>query len=275
MTTTASDRPDFQQELLAIRENPEVISLALRRAKNPEIAEDALQAAYYAVCRLADPGAVQDLRAYFCRTLINEIYRELRQLRAATPEDATDLAERQGRLVSSSPALRPFADDVTIRLLGRGWLAAFAARRGELAARVPRRSLDQVRYQGLIVRAAEHMLRTILGQNADPDINAVLRGGYAEWFAARGCAENTLDQRLLRARADVSALLRTMIERGDLVSLPAVRLAVRLPLLVGRLAEEALVGIDTFLEQPGSAGVDRAAWAAVLELAVRQAFPAP
>ena len=45
---TASDTPDFQQELLAIREDPEVRSLALRRAKSPEMAEDALQAAYYA-----------------------------------------------------------------------------------------------------------------------------------------------------------------------------------------------------------------------------------
>jgi DNA-directed RNA polymerase specialized sigma24 family protein len=217
LTATASDRPDFQQELLAIREDPEVFSLALRRAKNPEIAEDALQAAYCAVSLLADPGAIQDLRAYFCRALINEIYRELRQLRAAVPDDVTGLVER-GRLVSSSPARRPFSEEVNIRLLGQGWLAAFAARRGELAARVPRRSLDPARYQGLIVRAAEHLVRIILRENDDVDINAVLRRGYAEWFTARSSTENTRDQRLLRARADVRDLLSTIIERGDLIS---------------------------------------------------------
>ena len=217
MATTVSDRPDFQQELLEVREDPEVISLALRRAKNPEMAEDALQAAYYAVSRLADPDAIQNLRAYFCRTLINEIYRELRQLRATSPEDVTGLVERQGRLVSSSPVPRPLSEEVGIRVLGQGWLGVFTARRGELTARVPRRSLDPMRYQRLIVRVAEHLLRTTLGENADADINATLRNGYTEWFASRNSAENTRHQRLLRARADVCALLKTIVDRGDLI----------------------------------------------------------
>jgi DNA-directed RNA polymerase specialized sigma24 family protein len=218
-TTVSDSQPDFQQELLAIREGPEVGSLALRRAMSLEVAEDALQSAYLAVSGVKNPGAIENLRAYFCRKLINEIYRELGQQHAAAVEDFTDLADtRQGRPGSSSPAPRPHPEEVSIRLLGRGWLRAFTARRGELAARVPRRSGDPVRYQRLIVRVAEHMLRTILGENADADINAVLSGGYAEWFAARDCSENTRHQRLLRARNDVCALLKTIVERGDLIS---------------------------------------------------------
>jgi DNA-directed RNA polymerase specialized sigma24 family protein len=221
LATTASDsQPDFQQELLAIREDPEVRRLALRRAMNPEMADDALQAVYYAVFRrVKNPPPIEDLRAYFRKTLIREIYRQVRQLRAEAPEDVTILADmRQGQTGTTSPAPRPFPEEVSIRLLGRGWLRAFTARRGELAARVPRRSGDPVRYQRLIVRVAEHMLRTILGENADADINAVLIREYAEWFATRDSSENTRHQRLLRARNDVCALLKTIVERGDLIS---------------------------------------------------------
>ena len=223
-TSSDSSRPDFQQELLAIREDPEVKRLALRRVRTPEMAEDALQAGYYAVSqRVTNPDLppIGDLRAYFYTALIREIYRELRQLQAEVPEDVTVLADlRQGRAGTASPAPRPFPEAVAIRLLGRGWLRAFTARRGELAAGVPRRSGDPARYQRLIVMVAEHMLRTILGENADADINAMLSREYAEWFASgdSDSSENTRHQRLLRARADVCALLKTIIERSDLIS---------------------------------------------------------
>jgi len=217
-TTDSDSQPDFQHELLTIREDPEVRRLALRRAKNPEIAEDALQAAYYAVSRVGDPGAIQDLRAYFCKVLLREIYGAQRQLRFETPVDFTISGDmRQGRPGINSPAPRPLPEEVQTRVLGQGWLGVFSARR-ELAVRVPRRSPDPVRYQRLIVRVAEYVLRIILRENADPDINAALRGGYAEWFAADDSRSNTRDQRLLRARADVCALLQTIIERGDLIS---------------------------------------------------------
>lgn len=220
LATAASDsQPDFQHELLTIREDFEVRRLALRRAKNPEVAEDALQSAYSAVLRVAHPGAIGNLRAYYCRVLINEICCELGQLRAAALDDLTELADmRQGRQGSSSPAPRAFSEEVTIRQLGQGWLGAFTASGGELVARVPRRSPDPTRYQRLIVKVAEYMLRAILREDADADINAMLRGGYAEWFAAPNSPANTRGQRLLRARTDVCALLQTIIERGDLLS---------------------------------------------------------
>ena len=219
LATTASDsQPDFQHELLTIREDPDVRSLALRKAKSLEVAEDALQSAYYAVSRVKNPERIEDVRAYFCSVLIREVYRELGQLQAIQGDFADLVDRRQSRLGSGSPALRSFSDEVNIRLLGQGWLAAFNARRRELAARVPHRSPDPVRYQQLIVRIAGHVLRAILRENDDVDLNAVLRGGYAEWFAAPSSTQNTRHQRLLRARADVCALLQTIIERGDLIS---------------------------------------------------------
>jgi hypothetical protein len=58
-TTASNGRPHFQQELLAIPEDPEVKSLARRTARNPAVAEDALQTAYYAVCSAANPDDPQ------------------------------------------------------------------------------------------------------------------------------------------------------------------------------------------------------------------------
>jgi hypothetical protein len=215
-TTASNSRPDFQQELLAIRKDPEVKSLALRRAMSPEVAEDALQTAYCAVSRVANPAAIKNLRAYFCSTLIREIYRERGQLGAAATGDFTDLIDiRQGRSGVGPTAARPVPEVAAIRVLGQGWLDAFKGR-GELAARVPRRSPDPARYQMTIVGVAEHLLSAILAEHADADLNAALRARYAEWFSAPGSAKNTRDQRLLRGRGDICALLKTIIERRDL-----------------------------------------------------------
>ena len=78
--------------------------------------------------------------------------------------------------------------------------------------------IQRATYQRLIVRVAEYMVRIILRENADPDINEALRGGYAEWFAAHNSSRNTRDQRLSRGRVDVCALLQTIVERGDLIA---------------------------------------------------------
>jgi hypothetical protein len=213
-TSSDSSRPDFQQELLAIREDPEVKRLALRRAKDSRDGRGRTSSGL--LCRFQrvtnpDLPPIGDLLTYFYTALIREIYRELRQLQAEVPEDVTVLADlRQGRAGTASPAPRPFPEAVAIRLLGRKWLRALKARRRELAAGVPHRSDDPVRYQKLIVMVAEHMLRTILGENADADINAALSRGNS--------SENTRHQRLLRARNDVCVLLKTIVERGDLNS---------------------------------------------------------
>jgi hypothetical protein len=219
-TTVPENWPDFQQDLLAIRQDPAVKSLALRSAKSPEVAEDALQSTYYAIARLANPGAIVNLRAYFCRALRNEINRELRQFGAAATEDCAGLTDKMQDRPGIGPAApRPAVGIVTSNVLGHGWLAALTApRRAQLRDGVPRRSPDPDRYQEVIVSVAEHVLRTILGDRADPDWNAALTARYPGWFAEPGRAASTRDQRLLRARTDICALMRGIIDRGDLNS---------------------------------------------------------
>ena len=86
------ERLAAQRELLAIWQDPQVRKLALRYARNPELAEDALQDAYYAVARVKNPERIKNLRAYFCRTLINEVS-HLRRFRATTVEDFESLVD--------------------------------------------------------------------------------------------------------------------------------------------------------------------------------------
>ena len=65
--------PDFLHQLLEIRQDPKVIRLAIKWAGHRELAEDALQTAYYRVASVQDPERILNLRAYFLRTLKNEI----------------------------------------------------------------------------------------------------------------------------------------------------------------------------------------------------------
>ena len=219
LTTTTPDRwPDFQQDLLAIRNDPGVRSLALRRARDPELAEDALQASYCAVARVANPAAIRNLRAYFCRVLLREVHRLRGQLGATLMEDFTSVADAyQGRSGGNLPARRPLAETVSTHLLAEAWLEPFAARRQKLADDMPGRSPDPRRYRDVIVNVAERVLcRIITEEISDADYNTALSTAYPEWFDEPGCAENTRHQRFRRAREDVRALLRRIISRGDL-----------------------------------------------------------
>jgi DNA-directed RNA polymerase specialized sigma24 family protein len=209
--------PGFEQELAAIREDAEVKRFALRRAGDLDLAEDALQAAYDAVARVADRAAIRNLRAYFCRTVINEIYRERGQLGAAPTEDITDLADRRVRLGGNSSVSQPIAEAVSTHLLTQAALGRFATQREELNGRVTRRSPDPGRYREVIVKVANQVLAAIIVvEIADADYNTALRAAYPEWFAEPGCPANRRDQRFRRARADVRALLQTIINREDL-----------------------------------------------------------
>ncbi len=110
------------------------------------------------------------------------------------------------------------AELVSTHLLTEAWLTPFAARRGELTASVPGRSPDPGHYRAMIVTVAEQVLRAIVIEAvSDADCNAALRAGYPDWFAAAGCSDNTCHQRFRRARADVRTLLRTIIDRADLI----------------------------------------------------------
>ena len=110
-TTTPDGRTGFQQELLAIRE------------------------AYCAVAGVENPERIKDLRAYFCRVLINEVYHLRGQLRATLVQDCESLAGvRPGDGGCSPVSPRPFDETVGTRLVAQTWLERFAAQREGLRA---------------------------------------------------------------------------------------------------------------------------------------------
>ena len=217
-TQTPEGRAAFQQKLQAIQEDSEIRSFAHRLAGDPILAQDALQGAYHAVARVKNPELIKDARRYFCRVLINEVKHLRGQLRATLVEDFESLAEAHQNKVGCQPAQPRPVDEVTGTLLaGRAWLARLSAQRADLASKVPGRSGDPDRYRSTIVDIAERVLCDILNEYiSDADSDDALRAAYPEWFAAEGCEVENLYQRFSRARKDVRALLKIVINRDEL-----------------------------------------------------------
>lgn len=216
--STGDGRPEFLRKLLEIRNDPQVKRLALQRARDPDLAEDALDETYYAVAQVRHPERINDLRAYFCKVLIRKVNYLRYQLGAALVEDFSRVAEsHQDECGYRSRPPRPHDESVSLDLLLKAWLRCFAAQRVELASRVAGRSPDSARYCDVIVTVAEWLLPAIItGDVSDANFNSALLAEDPEWFDEPGCAENTRHQRLSRARADIRALLRSIINRDDL-----------------------------------------------------------
>ena len=203
---------EFPPGLLAIWQDPEVRRLAARRAGDPDLAQDALLAAVVAVARVSDLARIKNLKAYFCRVLVNEVYRLRGQLTAARPCDPATLAVMSDAKASALP----LADEVVTRLLARAWLERFRAQRVSLRAAVPGRSRQPARYRDLIIQTAEHILRTALDANVSwADCNETLQAALPDWFGQPGSAGNTSHKHLSRARRDVQDLLRATISRDE------------------------------------------------------------
>jgi DNA-directed RNA polymerase specialized sigma24 family protein len=209
---------DLHRELLAIRNDPKVRSLARRRAGAPDLAEDALQEAYCAVAGVKNPEQIKDLRAYFCRVLINKVYDLRGQPGATVIEDFESLVETRLHGAGYSPARpRPIDEVVGTELLAHTCLERFATQRDALRAAVAERSADPDRYRDVIVAVAEQVFRAILdGDVSQADTNEALRAAYPEWFGQKGRADNNAHQRFSRARADVRDLLKAVVPRDEL-----------------------------------------------------------
>lgn len=218
LSTRAVGRSDYLAQLAVIREDPQVKSLAHRRAGDPELAEDALQETYYATARVGAPERIEDVRAYFCGVLIRKINSLRSQLsKVVVVDDVAGLADAFPRRPGGE-ALPPLLDELVNRsLLAGRWLDRLASRRAALAREVPARSSDPDRYRDLIVTAAERMLLALMaGDFRKSDLNQAMRSAYPEWFAAEGVAASNVDQRSARARADARELLKIVISRDEL-----------------------------------------------------------
>jgi DNA-directed RNA polymerase specialized sigma24 family protein len=215
------ERQGFYQELLAVCADPEVRNLARRRARDWDLAEDALQEAFCAVAGIADPRHIDDLRAYFCRVLIRSVYALRGQLRAVPIEDPGILTEMRTRWSTVSPAapVLPFEEAAVARLAGEARLKRFLAQRERLRKTVPGRSSDPERYRDAILMVAEYMLlKALTGEGVRPaDSNEPLRAAHPEWFGSAGYSANTRDQHFSRARTDVQDVLRAVISRDELM----------------------------------------------------------
>jgi DNA-directed RNA polymerase specialized sigma24 family protein len=216
---TLAGRPEYFQQLQAIREDLQVIRLARTRARDPELAEDALQETFYAMARISDPGRIRDLKAYFCRVLIHVINALRGQLGALLPEDFPRVADERLPVASSTASLRSVEESAATNSLAREWLARFSAERTTLCAAVPSRSRDPGRYRELIVSTAEEVVRSIItGDVCDADSPPALRAAYPEWFADNDCSPGNIHQRFSRAHDDIQTLLKMIVKRDDLYS---------------------------------------------------------
>ncbi len=206
------------QQLVEIREDPRMRSLAIWYAGHPDLADDALQSAYYAVARLKNLDEIENLRAYFRKVLIREAYRERRQLGAALVDDFVRVAEARQDARGGEPASPPCVEAAVCMSLQAGsWLGRLANHRDVLLAAVPARSDDPSRYRAVIYRTAEQVLRDgINGEPSKADANAALRAAYPEYFDQPGASPGTCHQRFCRARADVRMLLKSVVSRDEL-----------------------------------------------------------
>jgi hypothetical protein len=205
----------FPPELLAIWADPEVRKLAVRRTGDPDLAQDALMQAVCAVAQIGDLRRIKDLKAYFCRVLINEAHRLLGQLTAARVCDPATLAEMSD---ARTPG-RPSDEGVASALMARSWLERFRAQRGQLRASVPDRSGQPGRYRDMIVAIAEDVLRAAFhGDVSQADSSEALQAAFPEWFGEPGATDNTSHQHLSRARRDVRTLLREIVNRDELLA---------------------------------------------------------
>ncbi len=211
--------PDFQRELLVIRQDPQVRGLAVRWAGAPDLAEDILQAAFCGVAALRHPERIDNVHAYFLRALRNEASRLYAARRPVPVEDLEDAlaAGQHGTAAWGPPAARPLDEMVGFSLQAEAWLKRLGADRDRLLAAVPTRSDEPARYRAVIYASAEQVLRDAI--NAEPseaDTNDAFRAAWPEYFGPPGAAVNTCHQRFRRARTDVRSLLQDVVRRGEL-----------------------------------------------------------
>jgi len=206
-TSSSGGSSDFQQELLALRKDLQVKRFAWRLVGDLGLIEDLHQTVCLRLTVRKHPEQIEDIRRYYLRVMRNEAS-GLYALRSETPFEDPD----------SVPApAQPVEDQVCDSVRGHIWLQRLAARRETLWAGIPARSEDPRRYRAVIYRSAGQVLFDGLnGDASDADSNDAFRAAYPEYFTQPGAAVNTCHQRFRRAREDVKALLRAVVDRDEL-----------------------------------------------------------
>lgn len=218
-STTPAERQSYLQQLLAIWEDPQIKNLARAWARDRDLAEDALQDAYYATARVKKPELIEDVRAYFCRVLVRKINYLRGQLGATVVDDFVGLADMRVHRVGGEALPPQFDQAVNTNLLAREWLRNLAAQGTVLTSEVPGRSPNPDRYRHVIATTAVWMLLAIVrGDFKREDLNLTLRAAFREWFAEDGVTTSNIQQRLSRGRADIGDLLKSVISLEELRS---------------------------------------------------------
>ena len=200
----------FLDDLAELVEDPEIRRLALRRARNQNLAEDALQETYRTVAQTGNPEAIEDLRKFFCKSLIRTIGRQFTVAAPIPAEDIDAIADTCQN--SGTPSSDSVEEEVHLRILAEVAFTRLDRDRGGLMARIPARSDDPYLYRCAILAAAVTILYLLLrGPVTTADWNSALRSAYPQWCDEPGLASDAAYQRLSRARADVQFLLRVLL----------------------------------------------------------------
>jgi DNA-directed RNA polymerase specialized sigma24 family protein len=211
---------DYRDELLNFWKDPAIRRFAQFRAGCRELAEDALQEVFYSLDRVKQPERIENPRAFFRTALVREIEHQRRQL-GPRPVESLETAAgyRRQDILWADPADRGVDKNAVIAVLAETWLIRFRRDREQLAAKVPDRSPRPDCYRSAILAAAETILRSLVaGIVSSADCNEALQAALPGWFDAPGCSEHNRYQRLSRARQDIRALLKKVIDREDLFS---------------------------------------------------------
>jgi len=212
----------FLDDLAALVQDPAIRGLARRRAQCRELAEDALQETYRAVAQMRNPETIEDLRKFFCKSLIHVINRQLTLATPIPTEAIYEIADIRQCLPSpDASSLQSVAGGAHLRILAEFAFSRLERDRGGLMAVIPARSDDPQRYRRAILAVAETILDLLLkGPVTTADWNTALRSAYPQWCDEPGLPADALYQRLGRARADVRLLLRVILPRDRIASHP-------------------------------------------------------
>ena len=208
---------DAHQRLVQVWADPQIKRLAQRHARDPQLADDALQSTYYALARLKHLDQIENMRAYFCRVLVQQVHRESAQLGAALVEDFAFVADVRGSVTDSGFASSTgFEDAACFSVQAWSWRKRLIRRRNELMARVPGRSDKPSRYRAVIYGTVEEILRAgISNEASEADRNEAFVAAYPEYFDQPGASRATCHQRFCRARMDIDGLLRAVADYED------------------------------------------------------------